>query len=140
MEDFYYVNYAFYFNTIRAYMCGILVATGAFVAMPQKWAFRWWALPVVVFCSTEIYAESYYTDWTDFYQAMPGWQVWLIIVSSVVPAYLSLNYLAYRKYHLKDGTAARLIGVARMKGMSPEQKCDLMEKLALEAETFNERI
>jgi len=140
IEGFYYVNFAFYFNTIRPYLAGIFLATGVFIAAPQKWQFRWWALPVVVFCVTEIYAESFYTKWSDFYEIMPGWQVWIIGIFAVPALYFSLNYLAYRKYHLKDGTAARLIGIVKTPGISLEQKMDIMESLVKESENFNSRI
>jgi hypothetical protein len=139
IADFYYVNYAFYFNTIRAYLCGIFLATGFFIAAPQKWAFRWWAVPVVIFCGTEIYAESFYTHWTDFYQGMPSWQVISVALFSVPALYLSIDYLAYRKYHLKDGNVARFIGVIKMPG-DADTKMNLLEKLVKESEQYNARV
>jgi hypothetical protein len=140
IEDFYYLNYAFYFNTIRAYLCGIFLATGFFIAAPQKWNFRWWALPVVVFCVTEIYEQSYYDYYLDFYNPMPNWQVLTIVAFTTPAVYFSMNYLLYRKYHLKDGNAARIAGIIKAPGISAERKMDILESLVKEQENFNARI
>lgn len=140
IEGFYYVNWVFYFNTIRPFLCGIFLATGFFIAAPQKWAFRWWALPVVIFCATEIYQQSFYTHWTDFYNSMPAWQQMTLMVVSIVPFFFSIDYLVYRKYHLKDGNIARIIGIIRTPGISADQKMTYLEKLADESENFNARV
>jgi hypothetical protein len=140
IEGFYYVNWVFYFNTIRAYLCGIFIATGFFIAAPQKWKFRWWALPVVIFCATEIYEESFYDHWTDFYNSMPLWQEMTLIAVSIVPFFFSVDYLVYRKYHLKDGNLARIIGLIKAPGLTADQKMVHLEKLAEECENFNARV
>jgi len=49
IPDFYYVNYVFYFNTIRGYLAFFFILLGGFIAMPQKWAFRWFTIPFAVF-------------------------------------------------------------------------------------------
>lgn len=140
IPDFYYVNWAFYFNTIRAYMCGIFLATGFFIAAPQKWKFKWWALPVVIFCATEIYEQSLYDHWTDFYNSMPLWQEMTLIAVSIIPFFFSVDYLVYRKYHLKDGNLARIIGLIKAPGLTADQKMVHLEKLADECENFNARV
>lgn len=138
--DFYYVNYVFYFNTIRAYLTGIFLATGFFIAAPTKWSLRWWTLPVVVFCATEIYQQSNYHHWSDFYNAMPSWQLYTILTVTIVPLFLSLNYLAYRKYHLKDGNIARVHGIIKTPGIDAETKMKYLNELVKESEQFNARI
>lgn len=140
IPDFYYVNYAFYFNTIRAYVCGIFLVTGFFIAAPQKWAFRWWALPVFILCATEIWCESFYNHWTDFYKEMPDWQVWAVVIFCAPAFFFSMNYLVYRKYHLKDGNAARIIGIAKSPGLTWEEKGVNLDKLVKESEQYNSRI
>lgn len=140
IADFYYVNYAFYFNTIRGYLAFFFLLTGAFIALPQKWSFKWWAVPFAIFCATEIYAESFYTHWTDFYNPMPSWQVSLFMLFSMPAFYFSINYLVYRKYHLKDGTAARIIGISKTPGLSWERKGEIIEGLVHESENFNARV
>lgn len=138
--DFYYINYAFYFNTIRAYLAGIFLCIGFFIAAPLKWKFKWWALPVVVFCITEIYAESYYTHWTDFYQPMPAWQTSLIMLFCMPALFFSIDYLVYRKYHLKDGNLSRIDGIIKAPGIGWEQKGKYLEQLMEERKDFNSRI
>lgn len=138
--DWYFINNAFYLNTIRQELAGIFLALGFFIAAPQKWAFRWFAIPVVVFCVTEIWLISGYTDWKDFYQAMPDWQV-LVIAATCIPAmFFSFNYLLYRKYHLKDGNTARISGILRAPGLTTEQRFRLLEQLIEEQENFNARV
>jgi hypothetical protein len=140
IDGFYYVNWAVYFNTIRAYICGIFIAIGFFIAAPQKWKFKWWALPLVIFCATEIYEQSFYDHWTDFYNSMPLWQEMTLIIVSIVPFFFSIDYLVYRKYHLKDGNMARIIGLIKAPGLTADQKMVHLEKLVEECENFNARI
>lgn len=139
-EEWYWQNLAFFFNNIKWILILFFVMIGGFIAMPQKWSFRWWALPIAFFAATEIYDRYFYDDYLDFQQELPDWRVCGILALCVPAVLFSLDYLAYRKYHLKDGNAARILGVAKMKGVPAEVKMELMEKLALEAETFNERI
>lgn len=140
IAGFYYVNWAFYFNTIRAYICGIFLAIGFFIAAPQKWGFKWWALPLAIFCATEIYEQSLYDHWTDFYNPMPAWQQMTLIIVSMVPLFFSIDYLVYRKYHLKDGNIARIKGVIRMPNTDIKVKYELLEKLIAESENYNARV
>jgi hypothetical protein len=140
IDGFYYVNYVFYFNTIRGYLAFFFITTGFFVAMPQKWALRWWLVPVAIFCASEVYRVSQFDFWKDFYTDYPSWQMFLVFGLSVPALYVSINYMLYRKYHLKDGTSARLIGVVKCPGISVEEKMKMMEKLVEESEEFNARI
>jgi len=71
---------------------------------------------------------------------MPNWQVWTFIVFCIPALYYSIDYLAYRKYHLKDGNIARIIGTIKVPGIPAEQKMDMLEKLVKESENFNARI
>jgi hypothetical protein len=66
--------------------------------------------------------------------------MFLVFGMSVPALYVSANYLLYRKYHLKDGTVARIIGIAKLPGMSAEEKMIHIEKLVKESEEFNARI
>lgn len=139
IEGFYYVNYVFYFNTIRPFLSGLFLAIGFFICAPQKWSFKWLALPVAIFCASEIYAESLYTDYTDFYQSMPAWQGTLIGLFCLPALFFSVDYLVYRKYHLKDGTIARMKGIIAAPGISAADKMRLLEDQSLELENFNQR-
>jgi hypothetical protein len=139
MDGFYYVNYVFYFNTIRPYMAMFFMVTGFFIAAPQKWKFKWFALPIAVFCLSEIISQSFYTSWQDFYNPMPMWEYSLIMVVSMPALFASADYLLYRKYHLKDGTAARVIGILNLP-IDWEQKKIHLENLRKEMENFNARV
>jgi hypothetical protein len=139
IDGFYYVNYVFYFNTIRPYMAMFFMVTGFFIAAPQKWKFKWFALPIAVFCLSEIISQSFYTSWQDFYNPMPMWEYSLIMVVSMPALFASADYLLYRKYHLKDGTAARVIGILNLP-IDWEQKKIHLENLRKEMENFNARV
>jgi hypothetical protein len=137
--NFYYINWVFYFHEIRPYMCGIFLATGFFIAAPMKWGFKWWSLPVVIFCGTQIYEMSNYHDYSDFHKQMPDWQFFTVFAFAVVSMYFSMNYLLYRKYHLKDGNAARVMGIMQLDIPWDEKKKHL-ETLKEEMENYNARI
>jgi hypothetical protein len=138
--DWYYRNYAIYFNTIRAELAGIFIFLGAFIAMPQKWAIRWWAIPIVIFCVTNIYVISKITHWTEFYNTMPSWQVWAVVLTCVPAVFFTANYFLYRKYHLKDGNLARVNGIIKAPGIPAELKIKLLEDLIHERESYNARV
>jgi hypothetical protein len=138
--DWYYRNYAIYLNTIRAELAGIFIFLGAFIAMPQKWAIRWWAVPIVIFCVTNIYVISNITHWTEFYNTMPSWQVWAVTVTCVPALFFTANYFLYRKYHLKDGNLARVQGIIAAPGIPAELKVKLLEDLIRERENYNARV
>jgi hypothetical protein len=136
----FWVNCAFFLNSVRGYLAFFFITTGTFILLPQKWAFRWWAIPVAVFCASEVYRMTQFTFWKDFYTDYPSWQMFLVFGMSVPALYVSANYLLYRKYHLKDGTAARIVGIVRAPGISRDEKWVMLEKLVAESENFNARI
>jgi hypothetical protein len=137
--DWYYVNWVFYLNTIRPYLAGIFLSAGLFFAAPQKWQFRWWALPVVIFCMSEITAQTFYNDWTDFHQPMPAWELCLLILFSAPALFKGMDYLLYRKYHLKDGNVSRIIGVIEM-DVAWSEKEKTLKQLAKEFRDYNARV
>jgi hypothetical protein len=139
IEGFYFVNWVYFLHQIRWQLAGIFISLGGFIALPTKVGFRWVSLPIFLFCATEIYQISGYDHYTDFYKAMPDWQIVTLILSCALAIHLSANYLIYRKYHLKDGNAARLTGIL-MLPIPWEEKRKHMEKLLEEMENYNSRI
>jgi hypothetical protein len=137
--NWYFLNWVFYLHDIRPYIVGFFLATGLFIGCPQKWSFRWFALPIAVFCVTEIYQISGYTDWTHFHQEMPSWQYWLLVLVTIPPVLFSMNYLLYRKYHLKDGNTCRMVGVIEM-DLPWEKKEEILKGLAKEFRDYNNRV
>lgn len=140
IEDFYFVNYVFYFKQIRWQLAFMFLSIAGFLVMPIKVGFRWISLPIFIFCVTEIWEISHYDYYLDFYQTMPDWQFYTLVIAAGVALHFSLDYLIYRKYHLKDGNAARIIGIVKTPGIPAEQKMNIMEKLVVESEDFNSRI
>ncbi len=140
IDYWYYTNYVFYFNSIRFFLAGIFLTIGGFLVAPQKWAFRWFALPILLLCVTEIYERSYYDDYMDFQQAMPTWQVAVIGLSTILPFCFAIDYLIYRKYHLHDGNVARVKGIIKTPGIDVNKKMELLEQLIEESENYNARI
>jgi hypothetical protein len=141
--SWYYVNWVFYINSIRLYVCVSFLLIGFFIAAPQKWKFRFWALPVVTFLVTQVYEISYYTSWKDFYweyNPPAWWQVTAIIIVSVPALLISINYLLYRKHHLQDGNIARVFGMIKAPGIPAEEKINHLLKLVDESENFNARV
>lgn len=139
IEGFYYVNWVFFFNEIRTYLGVIFLAVGFLIACPQKWSFKWWALPVLMFCVSEIYAHSLYDSYDDFYQSMSIWQFAAIAVLCIPAMVVSIDYLCYRKYHLKDGNTCRMVGVIEM-DLPWEKKEKMLKDLAAEYRNYNGRI
>lgn len=139
LQYFYYVNWTFFLNEVRPYLGLIFLATGFFIAAPQKWKFKWWTVPVVVFSYTQIFMMAGYNDWTDFHQWLPAWQIVTVLIVSVPALLFSMNYLLYRKYHLKDGTVARIVGLIEM-DMPWADKEVMLKKEAKEYRDFNSRI
>jgi hypothetical protein len=137
--EFYYVNWAFFFNTIHQELVIILVSVGAFIALPSKVGFRWLAIPLVYLNATDIYLQYFYTDWSDFYKDMPSWQVWSLFAISIVPVLFALDYLVYRNAHLRRGNHCRLIGMVEM-DMPWADKETSMKLLAKEFRELNSKI
>lgn len=140
IDGFYYVNYVFFLYQIRWQLAFTFISLGGFIAVPTKVGFRWVSLPIFLFCTTEIYQISTYDHWTDFYNGMPVWQVLVIISAVGVAIHFSINYLLYRKYHLKDGNIARTHGIIKAPNIPAEKKMDILEQLVTESENFNARI
>lgn len=150
LENFwskYYVNWTWYLVTIRPYLTGFFVSTGFFILLPQKWAYKWWLVPTAFFCASELYRVSVFTDYSNWYTAypwyqlfMPSWQALVVFLLAVPAFYLSMNYTLYRKYHLKDGTTARIKGILNIENFPIDRKYDLLEKMIKEQEQFNSRI
>lgn len=138
--DWYFQNFAFFFNNVKGYMSGTFVLIGFFIALPTKWKFKWWILPFVFFCVTEVYDRYSYDDYLDFQQVTPSWRMWGVFALCVPAVLFSMDYLLYRKYHDKDATKARVKGIIRLPGLPAETKIDILEQLVIESENFNARI
>lgn len=136
----YYKSWFYWFFTNREEFLFGFALTGFFLRTPSKFGYRWALVPLVSICFTEIFYQSFFVNaYTGFYST-PTWEVWTIVLLSVIPAYICLDYAAYRKYHLKDGTLARILGMIKVPMMNWDEKGPYLEKLTLEMEDFNNRI
>jgi hypothetical protein len=138
-EDWYFGNWVFFLREINLHLVILFASIGLFLALPLKVGYRWIALPVLMFCVTDIYEITTYNYYKMFYQGVPSWQG-LVIGLLIVPALMFvLDYQCYRKCHLKDGNAARVMGIFNL-NMSWDEKKVHFEKLNEEMKNYNSRI
>ena len=145
IEGWYYRNWFYWFFTNREEFTFGLGLTGFFLLCQQKWGYRYLLTPIVALCACEVIYQSFQIDhWTDFYNPMwsteRGWELGLVVLLAVFALWKAINYTVYRKYHLKDGNVARLIGIIKAPGISVEQKMNILEKLVSESENYNARV
>lgn len=145
IEGWYYRNWFFWVFTNREEMTFGVGLTGFFLLCQQKWGYRYLLTPFVALCACEIVYQSFQiSHWTHFYRPMFGpersWEPGLVILIAVFALWKAINYTVYRKYHLKDGNVARLIGIIKAPGISLERKMDILEQLVDETENYNARI
>jgi hypothetical protein len=53
---------------------------------------------------------------------------------------MAMDYLCYRKYHLRDGNLARIKGIISAPNIPAEQKLAHLETLIAERENYNNRV
>lgn len=145
IPGWYYKNWFFWFFTNREELTFGIGLTGFFLLCQQKWGYRYLLTPIVTLCACEVIYQSFQIDnWTDFYNPMwsteRGWELGLFILFLVFALWKAINYTVYRKYHLKDGNVARLIGIIKAPGISVEKKMNILEQLVNESENYNSRI
>jgi hypothetical protein len=140
IDVWYYKRWFYWFYTQREEFLFGFGLTGFFLRCPVKWGFRWSLVPLIAVCFTEIIQQSFFIDhYTDFF-TFPAWQIWFVVIASIIPVYICLDYAAYRKYHLKDGNAARVLGVFNLPQLSWDEKKPHFEKLNEEMQNLNSRV
>lgn len=140
LEGFYYKNPYFWFFTQREEFLVIFSGTGYFLIEPQKWAWKYVMVLAVSFMITEVIYQSFFIDsWDDFY-VTPSWEYWVLTPIALFSLWKVVNYNAYRIYHLRDGTSARIKGIIRTPGISLEVKMKHLETLIEEQENYNARV
>jgi hypothetical protein len=145
IEGWYYKNWFFWFFTNREELTIGFGLIGFFLICPTKWDYKYALVPMIVYLLSEVVYQSFQiTHWTHFYKSLfsseRGWQLGLFVVVLILSAVKVIDYIAYTKYHLKDGNAGRIVGIWRAPDTSRDVKCDIMEKLAAESENLNARI
>jgi len=86
-----------------------------------------------------LHLSFFVKDQASFHASTP---IFLFVVGTFfcIAALLAIDYLCYRKYHLKHGTIARIQGIIRAPGISAERKLQLLEHESLQLENFQQRI
>jgi hypothetical protein len=140
IEGWYYKKIAFYLYTVRFNLVLIFAFTGAFIAAPLKWNYKYGCVVVVALALASLINDSFFVDdYTDFYKLRLILFIPLVAVI-LFALYKFMNYAVYRKYHTKDGNIARVFGMIKAPGISAEEKIKHLVKLVDESENYNNRI
>jgi hypothetical protein len=136
--------YYWLFTNREEFLFGIGLS-GYFLIHPQKSGYKYLLLLLIVPCYVEIIFQSLQiTSWESFYTPLwsveRGWQIAAFVLGAGVAVYQFMNYMVYRKYHLKDGNIARTHGIIKAPNIPAEQKLDILQQLVKESENFNARI
>lgn len=137
----YYVNNYYFLYTLSPYLMLFFASVGIFLLFPVKCKTAYlatvlpagYALAKLTFFSFLVHSNE------QFHQSAP-WFVMLAGCLMAIGFLLTVDYLLYRKYHLRAGTLARIIGTIRMPNVKPDDKIRILEQQAMELENFNQRI
>lgn len=139
-NDWYYLNTYYFLYTLSPYLMLFFASIGIFLLFPVKCKTAYLAtvLPAGYAVAKLIYYSFFVHSNEQFHQPAH----WVIFLAGLFMAggfLLTINYLLYRKYHLRDGTIARIIGVIRMPNVNPDDKLRILEKEAMDLVNFNQR-
>jgi hypothetical protein len=138
--SWYYVNAFYFMFTIRWYVTIICFSGMWALIAPSKYKVLWL---LFAFSSAIGFAgllhHTFSVDSFETYHATPSWYVIIIAIASGIGFIKSVDYLCYRKYHLKDGNAARIRGIIKAPNIDAETKMRLLESLVKEQENYNAR-
>jgi hypothetical protein len=140
-HSWYYLNWFYFMYTVRGYLFLVCFALAIELILPQKFKLSTLlTVPMLMvgLCGT-IYCYSATTN--EELLKFEGFYLSAVIIGSLIGALLyNIPYLCYRKYHLKDGNIARIIGVIKMPNVDPATKMKILENLIEESENYNNRI
>lgn len=139
-SDWYYLNYFYYFYTLSPYMMMLFASVGIFLLFPVKCktsylANIWpvgYSISKLIYLGALVHTNEQFQNNTPFFLLIIG-------VLSAIGFLLSMDYLLYRRYHLKHGTMARIVGIIKAPGIPAADKMRLLENQSLELENFNQR-
>jgi hypothetical protein len=140
VEGWFFVNNYYFLFTLSNYFMLSFASVGIFLLFPVKCKISYLAMvwPFGYAISKILYYGFFVNSNEQFHQSGS----WVLLIAGLLVAIgllLSANYLAYRKYHLKDGTIARIKGIIAAPGISAADKMRLLEDQSLELENFNQR-
>jgi len=138
--QWYYANWYYFFYTISPYLMLLFASVGIFLLFPQKCKTSYLATvwPAGFAISKIIFFAFFVNDTKQFHSAAP-WFLLIISGFAAIGFILAVDYLLYRKYHLLNGTFARIAGIIKMPGVDAQTKIRLLEHEEVELENFNQR-
>jgi hypothetical protein len=136
----YYINWFYFIEVLRLWLVICFFSVAFFLHVPTKFKSIWvvFALTFAVGLGGCIH-YSFFVDSFESYHSFPVWEVVAISLALGAGFIKSIDYLCYRKYHLKDGTTCRIIGVIEM-DMPWDKKEQILKELAQEYRDLNARI
>lgn len=139
-STWYYGNYYYFLYTLSPYLMLLFASVGIFLLFPVKCKTSYLATvwPAGYAIAKLLHLGLLVHTNEQFHQAAP----WFLLLAGVLTAFgfiLSTDYLLYRKYHLKHGTMARIMGIIKAPGIDATTKMHLLEDQSLELENFNQR-
>lgn len=139
--SWYYVNWYYFFYTIREEMLIGFWAVGTFLLLPEKYTLSF--IPCSLALAYAIGGVIHYTFFVSSNESFhDNLNVGLYIPSLSIAfgIIISSENLARRLHHWFAGNHARFVGMAEMKGKSLEEKEEIYTGLAREYRQINSRI
>jgi hypothetical protein len=138
-RSWYYLNFYYLLETIRWCVALSLSAIAILFHTPIKEKTTW-VMGTLVFAGGLVGVVHYsIASSNEMYHSFPQWYVVLMGLALAIGFVIAVPYLCYRKYHLKDGNYARIIGIIEM-DIPWEKKEQMLKTLAQEFRDFNARI
>ena len=139
--SWYYVNTYYFLFSLRLWFALIFISTACFLFAPVKYKSIWvvYALSVGIGFAGVLH-YSFFVNSHETYHSFPSWYLIIFALSLGVGFIKAADYLCYRKYHLKDGNAARIMGIFSVDQLSWDEKKKHFEALKIEMEGYNERV
>ena len=139
--SWYYVNWFYFFFDLRLWFVLIFFSFSFLLCTPAKFK-----LAVVAYSIPSsagfigLIHYSFFVSSFESYHSLPVWYVLMIGAALGFGFCFTINYLCYRKYHLKDGSVARVIGILNTPDVDDATVLRHARTAAGEIENYNSRI
>lgn len=126
-----YVSWFYYWHTIRFYVAAIFGAVALILFVPPKYSLSFIPFSILqAFGWIGLMHFSFFAESFETYHAVPAWDITAIGLALGFAIVMSADYLLYWWNHKALGNWTKFVGVAEMKGVTPEQKATINERLA----------
>jgi hypothetical protein len=139
-RSWYFTSMYWYMWSVGPYICCLFWSVGVFLLFPTKSSFRYVAIiPGISFSATQIIHCTFFVhDHTSYHNHSLGEITFG--VGMALSILLCVDYVLYRKYHLKDGNTARIKGIIKAPGIDANTKVTILESLVEESENLYARV